>query len=599
MAAAPSSSEGVGPLAPSERLPTQSVRSRKANARLISLFLRGGGEVPGLKAALETSRDPDLIGRDPDLLLSLQKYLREQPERAWRKLNRICPISDTLMETLLPHCFSHFSAWFIIGCPHSTDLDVVVFVDRHEDGQPRPLSSSEEARLHREIREEGYEGGESREYDISLVVEENGDIIASSKGSAETQNILLSTYRHHKQRYPPPRLNLVEVDIGEKLRVIAKFIADRLEFLMGKDAYVKKERERKKAKYKEGMEALLEYSRTLLPEFIPFSEDEHWVDSMKSLVLKYAQLVLLSHRETEYTKAGVAERIKTLTSIEIGAGCEWFLFRGKRGAYSWKSLEFLHEEYCRLIDEHAKKFVESLTTISVPSLPNPTRLPESLFRSFLGSPLVPTDAFEDQWNSSFGCRSEINAQFPIECMGEEEAQNLLPVSLLRHFIFITQRSQEWLKLLTFYTCGKNSKNIGEAFESKYNLIRGSVTELLVTHLFDPTTVEGLEGGNDLVKCQMGFIVEEPGVEGSPGSAPDLFLIGRNRIVPVEIKTLKSGKKNGDYNRGIDLAQRQCKGTRDILRKVGGGEVRIDQGLILLAWYESDQLCMKSLVFDFN
>lgn len=186
--------------------------------------------------------------------------------------------------------------------------------------------------------------------------------------------------------------------------------------------------------------------------------------------------------------------------------------------------------------------------------------------------------------------ASINSIFEIRSSEEIDRINLLKFfspEIYERFIWENQRSPEWLRLLDYFKCGSHTKTIGTDIVSKYNLIRGSITEMIICNSFDCKTI----GLDKFSKIQIGLIVDGM-TEKSNGCAPDLLLVSDDEIIPVEIKCLHSGRKNSDYYRGLDLAKRQCNSVKSILCTTV-----VKRGLILLSWFEEEQLFIESILFS--
>ena len=114
----------------------------------------------------------------------------------------------------------------------------------------------------------------------------------------------------------------------------------------------------------------------------------------------------------------------------------------------------------------------------------------------------------------------------------------MPVHVKNHAIIADQRSNEWLDALKFYKCGNNTGVIpcpdDNWVSHYYNLIRGSIVELIVMKTVD---LSSFFPHQKISKINLGLLVKEKGIEGSPGCAPDLLLAleGTDEIIAGEIK----------------------------------------------------------------
>jgi len=224
---------------------------------------------------------------------------------------------------------------------------------------------------------------------------------------------------------------------------------------------------------------------------------------------------------------------------------------------------------------------------------------------FITSPIECTEEFEKQWMERH-TNAPINDLLQIKSTDEKtffetyaDADTAVLTAFRRCFIFMDQRSPEWLIALNKFVCGNNSANIGTAFQSKYNLIRGAVIELLVMQLLSDSVLGDL-GFEGYQKYTLGFIVDE-NVPGSRGFAPDLVLIGRTalgifELVLIEIKGLKSLRRNSDYYRGLELATKQIHSGRKILSKhVSHEQLIIQRGVVALCSIENNRLSLETHV----
>lgn len=139
---------------------------------------------------------------------------------------------------------------------------------------------------------------------------------------------------------------------------------------------------------------------------------------------------------------------------------------------------------------------------------------------------------------------------------------------------------------TPYTCGNNSKEIPPGFEGKFNLIRGAIAEILICEHFI---------FEDFFKIQLGLLTTSTMAK-SKACAPDLLLVNSNEIIPVEIKCLKSSKKNSDYYDSLDLAQKQCMSVKNIIDLFKKGLVK--RKIIILSWFEDDRLEFDCCLINF-
>jgi hypothetical protein len=154
--------------------------------------------------------------------------LRVHPNKTLNYIKKRINIFN--VEELCPEFFSTYEKFYVIGCPRSTDIDVLIIINKKflNNGVPLPLFSSEHQRLLSELSELSYDI--SRSIDYNLIVIEDGYIIGQTKGGLDTSNILIKTHHLHRQKYVYDlELHFIQSEIINRIRPIAKFILDYLE----------------------------------------------------------------------------------------------------------------------------------------------------------------------------------------------------------------------------------------------------------------------------------------------------------------------------------------------------------------------------------
>lgn len=160
------------------------------------------------------------------LLLQLKEY----PKRTFNNIRKFIPNINLYLESL--DIYSFYNTFFVIGCPMSTDIDVVCIVNKEylNNSIPLPLKNTELERMKNELKIIGYDT--SRDIDINILCIEDKRCIGKSKGGDEIINILLKTHQLHKQYYKfDIELDFIEVSLIDKLKSITKFIFDYIEYV--------------------------------------------------------------------------------------------------------------------------------------------------------------------------------------------------------------------------------------------------------------------------------------------------------------------------------------------------------------------------------
>lgn len=436
-----------------------------------------------------------------------------------------------------------YIAFQVFGCPYSRDIDIAVLVQSHLE----LTENINKDRLYKELEELGYDV--TRGVDINVMYCDNGVVMGSTKGSNETQNMLYLTYDLHRQKYPLFVSGLVHVNEVDKISATAKFILDNLRIFIGDTKYAT-ERLNKIAAYA-GKWNRVTYVISILDK-IKISDTNVSKECFKSLTMKIIQLILLERNEFEYEKYGLARRFNGIFPGHYDM-IVWLLMRGTDGIYNSDTIQLLLGQFQRIamninINDHV------WTTLPVDLTHNPTHLPQSAFDEFVRSPLIPTPKFIEEFENICPDRN-------VNCfLIKPNNGDLLPLDVRDRAICIPQRSPEWLELLTFYSCGRNTgvkKYDGDDWVHYYfNLIRGCIVELIVINSCDFSTL--FPGCR---KISVGFLVEKIGKIGCLGIAPDLLLLVGNEVIPVEIKCLTGQlSDNHHYRRDILLATRQLESS---------------------------------------
>ena len=464
---------------------------------------------------------------------------------------------------------SYYTKFIVFGCNASSDIDVACIVRKcdQSNGVTKPLADSEITRLKTELSDIGYDV--SRGVDISeIFIDFFGNVTAISKGSKEIQNMIYATYDLHKQKYKCPVSSIIDVEPFDKIRGLSKFLLDNLHDLINPQNYSKKEISSiRKQIYLGGSTKIIEFAKEVTKyvdfKILGFDVTNYNIMSiLKSLVMKYIQTILLVDEEYSYAKADLAIKISKYIP-ESTEYAMYFLFRGREGIFNKNFIVQLHNKFVQIIDEIS--FIPIISSIDISRVVNPTKLNDIIFNQFIKSPINPTKEFEKLWSDIYS-DSGLNSIFVFQASNSndffaiknDKGEHLIRPEDRNRFLFVNPRSIDWINLLSIYRCGTNLKIISDSIESKYNLIRGSIGEAIVTEYLDLK----LLGLSEMKKFTIGMIVQNI-LPGSKGCCPDLILASDKEIIPVEIKCLKSLVKNKDYYRGISLAKRQCEGTVEL------------------------------------
>jgi hypothetical protein len=229
------------------------------------------------------------------------------PSRMIAFVSGTCNFTQSELEDLCGDMFSdQIESFVIFGCKESTDIDVACIIkydDKCCNGKSPLLKSRDIKRLENELSEMGY--NISRGIDYNVISIYDGKIKSLSKGgNGDTANMILYTYANHIQKYALPKLNFVDVPLFDKIRGLSSFFIQNLESLVRDYKGIRNE---KIIVCEEGTDAIVIFSRNI-NKLIDFDRrhELHWKDAMKSIVMKYCQLILLTRSEYEYDKTNLA-----------------------------------------------------------------------------------------------------------------------------------------------------------------------------------------------------------------------------------------------------------------------------------------------------
>jgi len=569
-----------------------------------------------------------------------------------KKIASIYTFTEEEQSILMEGCYSEIDEFVIIGCPKSTDLDIVVFVEEQyqNNGQIQPLSPESLRMLKSRLVDIGADVG--KELDVCLIcVNNEGRVIAFSKGGQETVLILWSTWKYHPQEFAETgdgeeklpkafvKYNFKQLTYEECHKVVffqnkvvdlASWVLKRLKQFVRPENY-QKIREQKNAVFSMPSEFAMYFFHRISPQMIIHPscvgadlDIITWRSGMKSITMKLIQIVVWHHhRATCYTKSELANRWIPRIFSNLNRNSDtndakyqkeegeipvlvqealYYLLRGTEGALPPNPTLFskLMKCYIEIVDKITKDTSKKYVIKHFESFCNDS-LPKELlpcWKLFMKSPVKSCELFEKKWlelekegfdpMSFFEMKSVEADTFRSVASTRIKNNDTLTELIENHFIFLHQRSNEWKELLKFYKCGKNSGSIAKTFQGKYNLIRGNFIEMMVQHYI--TDIFSHLGINDIYVFSLGLVVENVGVKGCRGAAPDLLAITTNGILyTVEIKGLKSRRVNSDFNRGIELARKQVKTVETIL---GGKKLIEIRKLIILGTVEEEKVFLR-------
>ena len=572
----------------------------KGLARLLSQSLKNGAIYPFCTSADIVNLQSGSVRTMKDIFkkANLTRFVNQPLEMInMQKMQKI--IEDTS-----PECFARFIAFNIFGDRISTDIDIVLKVDNLD----RPLLSSEVSRLHYELQELGYDV--NRGLDINKVFIDSNGFIKFSKGGNETINMLIFTYGLHTQAYPLIFTEKVELDIYQKVHSMCTFIANKLETLTSSSDY-EILRVEKRTVYTFGGLERIDFAMKCMDYFANNIGGYRDYDVWKSLTLKYLQLILFDKATCDcfetnrsyYQKLDIVElyrlyNLDTNPNIDVNM-LESLLTRKpfetvEEETRFKKIIEQLHIQVKKIINDNLPRLEWTIQKIQHTQfnemVSSCNTISQSLFSEWMSSPINVSDAFCDTWFSDYG-----DGNLAINDKFIEKNENLMCLdshqNVKEHVINVEQRSDEWKKLIKFYSCGNNtgiseiaSSNQSDILKGRSNLIMGCIGETIIAKYFDESKL--VQIGKMFEKCTIGLLVETVGQEGSNGSCPDQLFVSDKEIIPAEFKTINGRpSENRGYCREFSLAKKQLTRCANILNIC---EERVcTRGIMVFLWIYQD------------
>ena len=524
----------------------------------------------------------------------------------------------------------------VFGCKESTDIDVAVVVNTNKlfGGQFQNLSDDAIKYIISRLNVIGYDTI-TRKVDTVTICVDDGNIIGVSKGGKELANVIAATRDYHRQDKTLKQVPINTITFTYEIRntksiAYAKFLLVNLcSIFRGADYKNEETRDIKESTLGDKTRIFDTMTNPSVIDkiiFDPVTATENRLNltefhnTWKSIIMKLLQIIQIHFSDkTCYHKEELANEIRNMRCFDFGVddaridefvqGALWYLFRGTRGAFCPTLFTTLHDIYCRIFKDMLddSKLNSYWVYINMGEYDNRIISDES-FRAFVDSPIIVTEAFTRAWKAKYGDTS-ISKIFMMGFTTKEsfieELRKLKTSeenisSLIACLWFIQQRSAEWLDILSSgkLICGKNSTPVSGDEQSQYNLIRGALTELIIINLLSnkqscPNTqklideirhiigkddIRHIIGTDDIFCLSVGFIGNK--VNGCKGCAPDLIIFCKDKIIPVEIKTLKTSDDNSDRRRAISLAKKQNIRTREILVE-NDVNIKIEYSFIIL------------------
>lgn len=450
-------------------------------------------------------------------------------------------------------------SWIRQGCPCSTDVDIVINTKLELFDAVWDISEIQ-ARYPGQI------------LDINFAMIVDGVVKHTKKGvPSVTNNAIYHTYQNFTQYHPNFVQRTVPLDFEAFTRIISLSVLNEMESILPE--YCAAHR-----KDKDFMRSVYNNKNTVVPELIEqitYIDTVEFRNQIKTIVMKLCQALMYFHSEEEaYDKQALAEKSSVSLGLSLD-GLLFFLFRGTRGSYDSTIMSSMAKMYRTMLNSLFNlewQPVDLCTT-------NCTKIDQKLFDLFMHSPQECTDEFADEFTKLYG--ESFGDLFVMPSSSPSE----IPLYLHPYVEFVDQRSDQWHKLLKFYTCGSNTGVVpkGKSFiRTYYNLLRGCIAESLASN----TVYPGYK------RLSVGMLVSEKGREKAIGISPDLLLTDEKSIYPVEFKCITSAKNTAKHFRAISLARKQLSTALNIILHANPAQER--RGLLVVIYADLHGLSAESL-----
>lgn len=510
-------------------------------------------------------------GRGESIIESI-KYVLQNRKQGARNLMELLDL--TLVDIFKDKIFTPI-IFNIFGCNLSTDIDMVIVVPEIIDETLLDLSY-----IHSIV-------GSDKTIDISQIVVKDNEIVLSSKGSAkETQNMVYYTYDNHKQYCPPIFIKpTINVDIFDRVTHVSKFTLDKLEEL-DNNIYIKY-KDMKKILYQDQIIRVRTINDILSTYIIT-----NLNSILKSICVKIFQTIICINCPEKipsmYSKIPLAQEIAAI----YGFDSEYIIALITRGKYGIvdmdqinKCFQIIIKDFIIITDNILLDFTFLQDNINYSVNMHPSDI---LSQQYLLSPIVPTQQFIDTMQQ---ITPEMNlSKVFVGSTNYKEVIEFLDTSFVESKIELAvPRSDEWLRLLTYYKTGKHTGLVpftGSTFSdwvtTYYNLCRGCISENLIIDFCDFSKILSL----DVVKFTCGLLVDSK-TKGAIACAPDLLLIEKisRKIIPVEIKSIVGkAEYSANFAREIKLARLQLMNAKELL-----GSYYYGFGLIVIMFSHNHEI----------
>lgn len=472
---------------------------------------------------------------------------------------------------------SKFNA-IIIGCPDSTDIDVLVQIDEACDIENSKINNSDIiSQLEYKCI---YQINKTKKIDVNVIHIKNKKVIKSQKGSIKTlQGIIYYTqHLHMKKEY------IIDVDKPDRFKIEDRiippinFILFNLDIFCGKNK-AHELREKKifaiNSNEKDKVNFIIDNDimNIIYTHFINI--DDKNKDYIKALFVKLVTIILIDNDMSEnteyYTKKGIANQLDKIYQNTYNYSM-YYLFRGTEGTFNKDFLKIIFDEYIKYAITYIDNFDYIWEKININMKPV-EYIDKQIQNLFWENPLSPTDDFIKYFDK-LSLDTNIEKHFIIQSSNEKDYDfNKIP-EFINKVSFVNQRSNEWFELRKLYPPSniiKDNKYTDYPRTEKwindiYHLICGSIGEQYVMFNID---WENIFNGYKFI--MIGMLID---YDKKYSISPDGFIINfeTGDIIPIEIKCIR-GEKNlfsKTIMREIKMAKKQLTTIKTIMNKCTKG-----------------------------
>jgi hypothetical protein len=493
--------------------------------------------------------------------------IKEISSDNFNKENKI--FKNFLKLFIKPTSFQDFNC-IIIGCPDSTDIDVVVLVDTKYNIETIQINKNDIVEKLKLICIYEIENIEEKKIDINIIHINNKKVIKSVKGSIKTiQGIIYYTQHfHNKKEYfidvePPQSYNIEDRIIPPITYILynINIFCDKsiCENLRNEKIYAINNDEKTKIDFV--------LKNNIFEKIISNLNEinEKNMDYIKGLFVKISTIILIQNNLSEnleyYTKKGIASLLNKIypNSYEYAIH---YLFRGKLGIFNKSFLKIIFDNFIQILKDYRFKY--DLEWFNYPIKRNIiTYIDTKIQELFWKSPMVPSEDFIEYFYSiSSGINIEEHFRIPFTKSEEFEFNQKNKI------IFVEQRSREWFEMRKIYppnNVEKNDKiyycnNDKNSIKDNFHFIVGSIGEQYV--MFN---VEWSKIFPNYKFISVGMLIDPIK---KYGISPDGILVNSNtnEIIPIEIKCIRNKQSKFSRNtmREIKIAFEQLKTIKKII-----------------------------------